>query len=65
MTTRRVVELCRGTGCDLAPWCHHNRYIPRNEGYAIKERIPTLPGERCPDYKPRTKPRMTWDEDND
>lgn len=51
----QVIELCRGTGCTMAPYCDDYRLRAPQKGVAIKERFPTLPGERCPDYKPRMK----------
>lgn len=53
----KVIELCRGTGCTMAPYCDDYRLRTPQKGIAFKERIPTLPGERCPDYSPRQKPR--------
>jgi hypothetical protein len=51
----QIIELCRGTGCTLAPYCYDYRLPVPAIGYAIKERIPTQPGDRCPDFKSKRK----------
>ena len=63
MSTHRVVEVCRGTGCEVATYCHEYRWVPKNEGYAVKEWMPLSPGENCPDFKIKQKHR--WSDGDD
>jgi hypothetical protein len=58
----RIINICRGWGCDLSPHCERARYIPEAERDTclVHEYIPTTPGEHCPDFESRKHKR--WGE---
>lgn len=61
----RIINLCKGWGCDLAAHCNKHRYIPeaeRDQCY-IHEFIPTTPGESCPEFE--SKKHRRWGDGRD
>ena len=56
----RIINTCRGWGCDSSPYCEKYRYIPEaeRERCYVREFIPTSPGLNCPDFEP--KKRRRW-----
>ena len=55
----RIINICRGWGCDLSPFCARSRYIPESERDCnyVHEYIPTVMGGKCPDYESKKPQR--------
>jgi tartrate dehydratase alpha subunit/fumarate hydratase class I-like protein len=58
----KIINICKGWGCDLSSHCEKSRYISEREREKtwIREHIPTAPGETCPDFEMRKVKR--WGE---
>ena len=56
----RIINVCKGWGCDLTPYCEKARFSPSPERDCcyVREFIPTTPGEGCPEYE--VKRKRTW-----